>query len=139
MKKVDFAYIAGIVDGEGSIGIYNRADHPNSQMYMRVTVGNTEEWLLQWLKFNFGGYISTTQHETSGNRKVSQWTVTALKALYFLELILPYLRIKRPQAEIAIEFQKRRKPHYPKSDEQRAVDQANKILIAALKHPKENK
>jgi len=34
------------------------------------------------------------------------WIIVARKARDFLELIRPYLRLKKPQADIAIQFQK---------------------------------
>jgi len=55
-----YAYVAGIVDGEGSIIIYHRKPGPSpvSQKHgkyysMTVQIGTTDEWLPLFLKINF--------------------------------------------------------------------------------------
>ena len=45
--KLLLAYIAGIIDGEGCIMIHSNL--------VRVAVKNTNEWLIKFLKMNFGG------------------------------------------------------------------------------------
>ncbi|GAI54865.1 unnamed protein product, partial [marine sediment metagenome] len=100
------AYTAGIMDGEGCIGLYKeKAAHYNLgyNLIVRVQIANTQEWLIRWLQMQFGGYI-THQYDERGNRKpLWQWRIAARKAAEFLKLILPYLYLKRSQAEIAIQ------------------------------------
>ena len=56
------AYLAGIIDGEGTIVIAKgkirkgRINHPYS---LRLVVMNTDIRLIEWLKENFGGSIHT--------------------------------------------------------------------------------
>jgi hypothetical protein len=48
----------------------------------------------------------------------------------FLEVILPYLRLKKPQAELAIQFGKARTARGKhKTDEQLAVEEAQLMLM----------
>ena len=63
MKKEDLAYKAGIIDGEGCIGITrSRIKNKKYLLYsFRITVGQKKSQegkeLCQWLKINFGGSI----------------------------------------------------------------------------------
>lgn len=109
MKRTDLAYFAGIIDGEGSISLIKRNKRTKSNTFtLTVIVGNTNEWLIQQLKFSFGGGVYLI--EGGGNNKDSwQWKICARKALIFLESVYPYLKIKKPQARIAITFQKHKK------------------------------
>jgi len=129
MKKTDIAYFAGIVDGEGYIGIYIIGKR--RQYHMEVGVSNTNFWLLSQLKFAFNG---TIRGPYSGGRCLI-WRVTDKQALIFLETLLPYLHLKRPQAELAIRFQKRKRntgrAHI--SDGEIALREAERILCHNLK------
>ena len=122
--KTALAYTAGVIDGEGSISIIDKQ--------VGVKVGNTKEWLCQWLKMQYGGYI---WHQNAKGNQVEfwVWTITTRKAASFLKLILPYLQLKRPQAELAIMFQATQKHGGSKgsrySDEERAVKEAQRILM----------
>ena len=138
MRKTDLAYAAGIVDGEGCIGLYLQTTQKSKPSYkMGVRVSNTNEWLLQWLKFAFGGSVCVqrvSSVEKAKNYKPQwQWAIITTRALVFLKLIYPYLRLKKPQAEIAITFQqvRRGRGHYL-TDEERAVAEAQRIVMANL-------
>ena len=102
------AYTAGIVDGEGCIAIRHQRKQTKSGHTMTyailVHVDNTNEWLMRWLQFNFGGQI--TLNKGTGNRRDwFTWRIYTRQAAIFLKLILPYLKIKRPQAELALQYQ----------------------------------
>ena len=110
--KEILAYTGGLLDGEGFIGISKNKSSRYSRGYsfiLSVTITNTNEWLIQWLKLQFGGtIISSSSHarKTDKNWKPQWvWRVRDNKAKEFLELILPYIQIKKAQAEIAIRFQ----------------------------------
>jgi len=83
MKKTDLAYTAGIVDGEGSIGIAKVNVKSCKRGYtfaLNVQVTSSDEWLCQWLKFGFGGSLSHSinnagnpmWHWIIANRKASE-------------------------------------------------------------------
>jgi len=136
MKRTDLAYLAGIVDGEGYIGI--TADHrkrnPKKPCWrLKVTVTNTNEWLMQYLKFSIGG--GTIQLKNSKNlRPCYQWEIRYGKAAEFLKLIFPYLRLKKPQAELAIKFQASvSKSTRTLTEEQLAVREAEMLLLKSMK------
>jgi len=139
MKRTDLAYAAGIIDGEGWIGIGRRGGKRHDA-YCRVTVGNTSEWLVKWLQFAFGGSISIYNRNPDKWKRQYFWNLNEHQTLDFLKAIYPYLRIKRPQAEIAIQFiENRFKNLNPKeqrrwsvNDKQRAVEEATRIVMSNL-------
>lgn len=127
-KGNDLAYAAGIIDGEGSIGFrgFGKRDKPFHAIWVRVS--NTNEWLVKWLQFNFGGTVRKAK-SLPQRKDMWLWTIRTRQALHFLELIVPYLKIKRPQAEIAIQFAKARNYGRKRTDEEIAVEQAQAILM----------
>lgn len=134
MRKVDLAYVAGIVDGEGWIGlrISNRV-RGKIAYTLAVSVANSNEWIIQWLKFAFGGNCCCAEFPED-NRKASwQWSIVANDALKFLDLIYPYLKLKRTQADIAIKFQRERRGRGTRtSDKELALQEAQRILITNM-------
>ena len=136
MKRTDLAYVAGIVDGEGciTIGADHRKRNPDRPCWrLRVCVANTNEWLMHYLKFAFGGGISVKQ-SGGRTRPCYEWTLHRGKAADFLVLILPYLKLKKPQAELAIKFQQGiSKSTRRLTAEQFAVRDAQRILLQELK------
>jgi len=133
IAKAELSYTAGIVDGEGciTIGKVKRQKMKRGcYFYLDVRVVNTNEWLLQWLRFSYGGTIYKQTGKRNANWKDSWvWIIGDRHALAFLELILPYLKIKRPQAELAMQFQKARRRGCKKSDEEHAVEEARAVLM----------
>ena len=136
MKRTDLAYVAGIVDGEGWIGI--SADHrkrnPDRPCWrLRVSITNTNEWLMQYLKFAFGGTISIKGGRRTG-KPCYDLVLNRGKAAEFLKLILPYLKLKRPQAEIAIRFQESiSKSTRRLTQEQFAIRETEMLLLKSMK------
>jgi len=129
------AYTAGIIDGEGSIGIYShRTKSKKGYTYdLIVSVWNTNEWLIRWLKMSFGGSTGPVPWYKEQPRWKTRlkWAVYHDKAADFLELILPYLQLKRPQAELAILFQRKKRENL-KSDKSDAIIEAQRILMGKM-------
>lgn len=89
-----YAYAAGIVDGEGSIDIFKVSSKGKNCRYaLRVVVGTTDEWLSQFLHNSFGGF--TYFSPRLPHRGIWYWQITSRKAADFLNLITPYLQIKK--------------------------------------------
>ncbi len=98
-KQTDFAYIAGFLDGEGTI-------HVSNQLYLTVRIRNTDRLVLEWVKSIMGdGNLYTCYRSSYLPFHSLEFNCT--KAITVLKCLLPYLRIKRKQAQLAFEFQKR--------------------------------
>lgn len=107
---VQLAYLAGIIDGEGSIYIGNFSCNPKNgtpyyQTNMEVT--NTDKALIDWLIENIGGRMNAyTAKQTPKNsrRAVYRWIVSGELLTQLCHLLLPYLIIKKRQCEIMIKM-----------------------------------
>jgi hypothetical protein len=94
------AYLAGILDGEGYIGV-KRSANPGRVTpghHARVSVKmNTPAPAVALLAETFGG-----RHASENGRAMMCWQVTDAAAERTLRALLPYLRVKREQAENAL-------------------------------------
>ena len=133
MKNTDLAYVAGIIDGEGCI--YIEHGKKGKSIQLSVSVGSSDRWLCEFLKFSFGGCLYEMKSKTLPCWK---WEIRTRQAGQFLEDISPYLRLKKPQAEIAIKFQRARHQQnwVKKTDEEKAVEEAQYLLVKQLKRNK---
>ena len=108
-NETDFAYAAGLIDGEGTIGIYkNKAKSCRCgyRFYLRVRLGMTNITAPYWLYTIFGGYFREYPNRGWGEKVLYEWGLSPEQAYAFLVSILPYLKTKKQQAQVAIEFQK---------------------------------
>lgn len=103
------AYLAGIIDGEGTIAI-DKKKHKggrNGQKYYGYEIvfsaPNTSYELISWLKKNFGGNITTYKPE--GRRPYWRWQLAnKQKIKELLKGMRPYLIVKGKQADLALEY-----------------------------------
>jgi len=105
------AYVAGLLDGEGSICIgsgRSRSDRVAPSYWLQVGITNTDRSLIDWLLATFGGHISDNSHAPSrkNQRPCWAWRIMGLQAVPFLEAIQPYVRVKAPQLCLALDFQR---------------------------------
>lgn len=113
------AYLAGIIDGEGSIyiGCYSSNKKTGMPHYQTViNICNTEESLIDWLVLNFGGSRrSYTPNQTPKNsrRKVYSWNVWSKSLEEICQAIFPYIVIKKRELEIMIAIRKTFIPKIP--------------------------
>lgn len=115
---LDVVYAAGIIDGEGSIGISElrpnyepgnrrkRRKSPSFRCWVQVTM--TDPVVPVWLAETFGGTANTREHlNPPANARWKPYTVWVLqhqRASEFCALVLPFLRVKKEQAELVISY-----------------------------------
>ncbi len=110
VSEAELAYIAGFFDGEGSVSISNylRRDRPGRPQYsLRIGISNTDREVLLQIKEVLGcGCIVTSapRHDGRGHKAVHRWVAAARAAWGVLVALLPYLRVKKDQAVLAIAF-----------------------------------
>lgn len=106
MKKLQWAYLAGLFDGEGTFTISNSPPRNGSPSYAfrEVYVTNTNLEVLEWLKSKLGGTIRITRHSGKGWKDVYKWHAGAKQHYYVVKNILPFLIIKKKQAELILKF-----------------------------------
>lgn len=109
MSSSTKAYIAGIVDGEGCIGIYRMAGKRNrkeaARLCLRLIVGSTTKPLLDWLQL-MTGIGTVTIHGPGDNRRKPSWDwqVRGRQAVELLFQLASYVIVKERQIHIACEF-----------------------------------
>lgn len=102
------SYLAGIVDGEGSIYIGAFSSNPKTgtpHYQTNIEVNNTDKNLIDWLVMVFGGKsITYTPKQTPKNsrRPIFRWIASGDRVTHICEIMMPYLIIKKRQAEIML-------------------------------------
>lgn len=103
------AYLAAIVDGEGSIMVIDRTkDRPKStRPTIKVMIVNTYRPLLEWIveQTSLGQVRLHTAKQrgvVQGRKPIYYWSATSLGAISLLQQLVPYLLEKRERAEAAI-------------------------------------
>lgn len=99
--ELERAYTAGLVDGEGSIGLTPwRSSH-----LPIVTVTNTDVRVIEWLEARFSnGNRSTLTRNVLQHRPRLNWRLSGRRAYAFLKELTPYLVLKGEQAELVFEY-----------------------------------
>jgi len=146
MKEIDLAYMAGILDGEGCIGIHRSGMKPNGnpRYFLRVSIGICNEYIPNLFKFHFGGRIDFYQPLKENWHPQWRWTVTCNKAAQCLNVLLPYLKLKEKEAMLGIQYQSEKKNHsgsqkglngggVPETNEELALIESQRILMHNLK------
>ncbi len=97
------AYIAGLVDGEGTITLSRL--HKQANRRLVVTIANTELVLLQFVLTHVGAGKITRKRTTSAKHAPSYcYAISSRQALALLKQLLPYLQsYKRQRAALALE------------------------------------
>jgi hypothetical protein len=100
-------YLAGIIDGEGSIQIElqgkNQKCRKIDYFSVRLLVINTDKPLIDWICNNFGGRI-TARKLIENRRQCYKWNISSFKAAEILKECLPFMIVKKRHAEVIIEF-----------------------------------
>lgn len=93
----DVIYIAGYFDGEGCITIHNHCS-------ICVQLTNTYLPTLKWIQQLFDGCIYNHSSHKKGYKYSYKWQTAGFNAFYFLSAISIYLKEKKQQADLAIQF-----------------------------------
>lgn len=104
------AYIAGFFDGEGCICIGKARKQPgyrNPIYTLYISIANTNRDVIDFIQSVFpASAVSRKRKEPKPHWKtIWVWNCSARQARKFLTFVLPYLRVKFQQAELALEFQ----------------------------------
>ena len=99
-------YVAGFFDGEGSIGIYkNKRNTYFLRTQVTQNINKETSELFVFLTNKFGGNLAKMRMECYRNGEVYNWQLNGKKAKTFLEKLIPFLHVKKEQAELAVAWQ----------------------------------
>lgn len=107
------AYLAGAIDSDGTIGVKRSTyamrvtkDCGAATFSERVALRQVGPEIPTLLRDTFGGSLYMTKPSAERGRPLYSWAVTDFKAAECLRLLLPFLRVKRAQAENCIALRK---------------------------------
>jgi hypothetical protein len=111
MTTAVYAYLAGSIDSDGFISIARKtrrvgSKYAHAPTYYSVTMGftSTDPMVPDLFHKTFGG--SRYQHDPKNpkHKRWHQWQASGKVAGIAMRKILRHLRLKRPQAEFALQF-----------------------------------
>ena len=100
MEPTTLAYLAGLIDGEGYIGIKKarRKDAVSPIYHERIQVRMVHEGAIRLLADTLGGNYYLEQPHARGGRLLYCWQASDALAARILTAVLPYLIVKRESA-----------------------------------------
>uniref|UniRef100_A0A6H1ZMJ5 Putative HNH homing endonuclease n=1 Tax=viral metagenome TaxID=1070528 RepID=A0A6H1ZMJ5_9ZZZZ len=106
-QAVLYAYLAGIIDGEGTIRInktnYSQKRMVSPQYLAHLCLGMVDKQIPDLLKETFGGNVR--EERVPNRRSIWRWELTGrFQVPKVLISIFPYLIVKKRHAEVAIDF-----------------------------------
>jgi hypothetical protein len=129
------SYLAGIIDGEGTMYIQRRLDNGSWTYWTRLQVCNTNRKLIDWIHQTFGGliYKKERSHIKRNWKTQFEWYSKISMVDVLLPLLYPYLIVKKPQAEVMMEF---RKTFAPRKTRKLTIEMQSfrEECMAKLKH-----
>ena len=98
MNDTDWAWVAGIIDGEGSMGYYTNGRNKSKKRVL-VQVGNTDYRIISKLKELCGGITyEVTRKDRPNSKRIWTWRLYGKALMAFLKGIEPYLVSKKQKA-----------------------------------------
>jgi hypothetical protein len=135
LSNTDLAYIAGLLDGEGTVTYQGYNEKSNGRKTAGgpiVQISNTHKPTINWLVSIFGYKMrfqcrNLEKHQQCYSARIFGWK----NVLVFLRACYPYLRIKKKQAEVLMKLCQSRLKHlyqkYYTSDELKLVEQLHTL------------
>ncbi len=113
MKKVDLAYIAGITDADGYIGIKKTKPGKTGRIFPgyheRIQIRMVEESAIRFIAENLGGWYYKEKPSATKGKPLFCYQANDLAAAKILYVLLPFLRIKKEQAKNALLLRENKK------------------------------
>lgn len=134
---INLAYAAGVIDSDGYIGVNRstyamrvRGDATQAIYQPRIMVKQVVPAAIELLHEMFNGYVSKAPPTAELGRFLFTWEVHSAKAGSACEALLPYLRIKRAQAENALEVARINGASRPRFDLPDVIDGEPMVTMA---------
>ena len=105
IRPVDLAYLAGLIDGDGSFTY----KHGRGYRYWCLIVSNHNTDVMRWLTTTFGGKAYVARQRAKMTQPGNWWEVRRIVDLEWLvRNMMPYLVVKRAVALICLTELRRR-------------------------------
>jgi len=130
INKEILAYYAGFFDGEGCILINRR----NGYYRMDIRISNTNKNILLDYAKLFGGGVYKYKRRINTHKDKWQWCLSTKPSIVFLRAVYPYLRLKKAEALLALEFQQRIKgSNKPLTVKEKSIREDYYLIMRRLK------
>ena len=100
-RNEQIAYLAGIIDGEGSIGLYRRSV---KSFRPSLKVEMNDLGAIEYIQNNFGGRVYQSDQESRTNKSYVLRFDTLKDIKHILTICKDKLKIKKPQAEAVLQY-----------------------------------
>lgn len=91
MSNTNFIYMAGLMDGEGTVGITYNNNKVFRSPYISIT--STTPEIIHWLRETFGGQVCIQKVYQDHHKKSWSWRVRSIEQIKpLLRGILPYMK-----------------------------------------------
>ncbi len=117
IKDTEKAYLAGLIDGEGYIGLtktkikYKANPKFNIAIRNHLLIASTNNQVINWLIIKFGGKTQSAIINQRSKPIIKWWINRQDLQLELLKEVFPYLIIKKEQARLMIEWLEMRLIH----------------------------
>ena len=104
LKPVDAAYIAALIDGEGTVTLMRA--HKDEYRQVHVSINNSDKKMLEWVLTTVGaGKIVPKKVYSDKHTQTFTYRIVAQKAFPLLEQIFPYLHTyKKERAKLILKY-----------------------------------
>lgn len=131
LDQTDAAYIAGLIDGEGTVTLSRR--HRNENRQLVVSISNTDRPLLDYVLSTIGaGKITGKRTSQSHHTPSFTYAISNRQALALLNQTFPYLKTyKAKRSDIILRDYIRLTPrngHYSPEIKQARTEFENKVM-----------
>lgn len=102
MTDTEAAYLAGLIDGEGSFNLNYRPKAGHYQL--RLEIWNTDQKMIAWISRVTEGGVLFQQARSNRSRICYGWRMYGHKIKPVIDRVLPFLITKRPHALASLEY-----------------------------------
>jgi hypothetical protein len=113
MRKIELAYLAGVMDSDGYFTIHHNTrniriikDSKNPTHSEKCGIKQTQPQAIKLIHKNFGGYYRIEKSTAEKGKPLHSLSLTNQKAYKFIKAIYPFLRIKKAQVKILFRLRK---------------------------------
>ena len=106
IKREFFAYLAGVIDSDGSILLLKHKDLKCKRgftWYPRITITNTDKKILEFIKKEIGGYVSKgriNKGSFKSKKLIYQWNANSNLIRKISDILLEFLITKKEQGKL---------------------------------------
>jgi len=100
ITETEYAYLAGIIDGEGHIQPWVQYAAYGNSINVKVNISNKHLGVLEWIAERWGGFV--TIHRDSKGHECFQLTIASKQLTEMFRGILPYSIIKKTEVAASL-------------------------------------